>query len=250
MSLLRLRGLLLTGVALAALRVWAGTNTSQYSGPDWALLDPKAVLEAAGQITLAQYPDCDEATVEKKMVRVYRADGTGECQDESFVKVLTEKGKRNNRTLSLSFMLPYFTVEVVKVEVMRPGGEVVPVDVAANSKESIDDSQMAANIYDPNMKVLRLNIPKVEIGDVVHSIARQTIRRSIIPGEFAEESVFEGPGFIRHLLYEVHAPADRPLKRVALRDEVPGTVKHSEESGPGNTLIHRSAGWQRAAHVR
>ena len=184
------------------------------------------------------------------MVRVYRADGTGECQDETFVKVLTEKGKRNNRTLSLGFMLPYSTVEVVKLEVMQPGGEVVPVDVAANSKETIDDSQMPMNIYDPNMRVLRVNIPKVEIGDVVHSITRQTIERSIIPGEFAEENVFEGRGYIRHMSYEVHAPADRPLKRIALRDEVPGTVRYSEPAGRGQHARPPLGGQQCAAHVR
>ena len=61
----------------------------------------KRVLDAAKAITIANYPDCDEATVEKKMVRVYRPDGTGECQDETYVKALTEKGKRGNRSLSL-----------------------------------------------------------------------------------------------------------------------------------------------------
>src|SRR4051812_19949749 len=122
----------------------ADTN---YDGPRWSFLDVPKVLQAAAEITPAKYPDCDEATVEKKMVRVYRADGTGECQDESFVKVLTEKGKRNNRTFTLWFMLPYSTEEVVKIEVIKPGGAAVQVDLAANSKESIDDSQMAMNIY-------------------------------------------------------------------------------------------------------
>jgi len=60
----------------------------------------------------AKYADCDEATVEQKSVRVYQADGTGECQDETFVKVLTEKGRRDNRTLTINFMLPYMAVEV------------------------------------------------------------------------------------------------------------------------------------------
>jgi hypothetical protein len=41
----------------------------------------------------------------------------------------------------------------------------------------IDDSQMGMNIYDPNNKILKVNIPKVEIGDVVHSIERTTIHR-------------------------------------------------------------------------
>jgi transglutaminase-like putative cysteine protease len=217
----------------------ARSDTNRYAGSTWAFEDSTKVLAAAADISTAKYPDCDQATVEQKMVRVYRSDGTGECQDETFVKVLTEKGKRANRTLSLSFMLPYSTEEVVKLEVMKPDGEVVPVDVAANSKETIDDSQMSMNIYDPNMRVLRVNLPKVEIGDVVHSITRQTIERPYIPGQYAEENVFEGSGYIRHLSYEVHAPSDRPLQRIALRDEIPGTLRHSAQTNADSTIEYR-----------
>src|SRR5689334_22824185 len=88
-----------------ALVTFAAVNlrAAGYEGERWALVDAKVALEAAKAISLTNYPDCDEATVEKKMVRVYRADGTGECQDEAFVKVLTEKGKRGNRSLSLYY---------------------------------------------------------------------------------------------------------------------------------------------------
>ena len=134
-------------------------------------------MAAAAEITLAKYPDCDDATVEEKIVETYQPDGTGGNQDEAFVKVLTEKGKRDRRTLSLGFLLPYFKVKVVKLEVIKPTGEAVPVDVAANSTVTIDDSQMAENIYDPNSKVLQVNIPDLEIGDVVHWITRTTTLR-------------------------------------------------------------------------
>ncbi len=216
----------------------ASAQTNGYSGPVWSLADASKVLTAASDITLAKYPDCDDATVEKKMMRVYRADGAGECQDETYTKVLTEKGRRGNRTLSQSFMLPYSTVEVVSLEIIKPGGKIVPVDVAANSKESIDESQMQMNIYDPNERILQVNIPGVEIGDLIHSVTRQTIARSYIPGQYAEETVFEQPGYILHSSYEVHAPADRPLLRVALRDEVPGTVAYSKQTGPDGGVIH------------
>src|SRR6185369_4069034 len=207
--------------AFAALAEEAG----KYEGSYWALLDRKQILEAGEGITQEKYPDSDDATVDRKMLRIYRVDGTAETQDETVTKVMTEKGKRNNRTLSLSFMLPYFTVEVTRLEVIRPSGEVIPVDVAANSKETIDDSQMAMNIYDPNNKVLRVSIPKLEIGDMIHSVTRLTIQRAIIPGEFAEVNVFEGPGYIRHISYDVRAPADKPLKRIVLRDAIKDTVK-------------------------
>ncbi len=224
---------------VAALAVLpARADSGRYAGATWAPIDAKKTLEAAAEITLAKYPDCDEATVEQKVVEAYRADGTAESQEETYVKVLTEKGKRNHRTLSMSFMLPYSTVEVAKIEVIKPNGEAAVVDVAANSKETIDSSQMQMNIYDPNEKVLQVNIPAVEIGDVIHWVTRVTTLRPIIPGEFADENVFEGAGFLRHVEYEVHAPLDKPLKKIVVRDEIPGTVKYTTHAGEDHTLVH------------
>jgi hypothetical protein len=108
---LRLTALFLGIVSLGTAR----GDIDRYAGSDWAPLDAKATFAAAAEITLANYPNCDEATVDEKMVQVYRADGTGENQDEAFVKVLTEKGKRNHGTLALSFMLPYGNVQVTKI---------------------------------------------------------------------------------------------------------------------------------------
>ena len=229
--------LIIVAVALAVLPVHGG-GTNDYTSPVWALADSQKILQAAADITLAKYPDCDDATVEQKSVRVFRADGTGESQDETFTKVLTEKGRRESRTLSLAFTLPYTTVDVVKLEVLKPDGTAQPVDVAANSKESINDSQMAANIYDPNDRVLRVNLPKVDIGDVVHSVIRQTTERAYIPGAFTDENIFEGGGFIRHIGYEVHAPADRPLKRLRLRDAIPGTVTSTTQTNLDGSITY------------
>ena len=222
------RFLLVAAFVLAALPTRADTNA--YAGSRWALVDAGKVLTAAAAITPTALPDCDTATVEQHSVRAFRADGTGEAQDETFVKVLTEKGRRANRTLALSFMLPYSKAEVARLEVVKPGGAVEPVDVAANSKETIDASQMSMNISDPNSKILQVNIPKLEIGDVVHSVTRMTTERPYIPGQFAEENVLEGNGFIRHLAYEVFAPTNRPLLRIALRDEIPGTITTSTQT--------------------
>jgi len=104
----------------AAVVVLSGTAfgaTNLYTGDTWTFLDGKKVMAAASEITLAKYPDCEGSHGgEKTGASLSRDDGTGECQDEGFVKVLTEKGKRGNRTLSLSFMLPYSTEEVIKLE--------------------------------------------------------------------------------------------------------------------------------------
>jgi transglutaminase-like putative cysteine protease len=213
-------------------------ETNRYAGSDWSLLDTAKVRREAADLTAEKFPNCDSATVDGKSVRRYRVDGTGESQDETFVKVLTEKGRRDNRALSFSFMLPYTTVSVPALELIKPDGRVVPVDVAANSKESIDDSQMSENIYDPNSMVLRVNIPKLEIGDIVHLVARQTTERPLIPGEFDDENVFEGTSEIRHLTYEVHAPPGLPLQRIALRDAIPGTVTDSVQTNRDGSRVY------------
>src|SRR5215469_4327220 len=210
---------------LAALSAMA--EDTQFTAAEWNPVDLKKVMGAAAEITPAKYPNCDSAVVDQNSVRDYHADGTGLCQDETFTKVLTEKGRRDNRELSFFFMLPYFNVAVPKVEVIKPDGTIVPVDIAANSKESIDDSQMSENIYDPNNRIVSVNIPQLDIGDTIHVVSRQIIHRSIMPNEYDEENVFEGSSYIRHLSYVVHAPASLPLVSSALRDKIPGTITSS-----------------------
>lgn len=228
---------LLLTLALAAVRCFAG-EPAPYTGPLWAYLDSASVLRAAAGITLARYADCDAVTVDEKVVESYRPDGTADCQDESYTKVLTEKGRQENDVLSLYYLLPYFTVRVVRIEIVKPGGATVPVNVEANESESIDDSQMQENIYDPDSRILRVNIPGLEIGDVVHAIVRTTTGRPIMPGQFADLLLLEGPEYLRHTTCEIVAPASRPLLHALLRDPVAGSVSETTRPGPDGTTVY------------
>jgi hypothetical protein len=74
-------------------------SAQRFSGEAWALLNEPSTMVAATAITPTAYPNCDEATVDERIEYAYEVDGTGESQDESFTKVLTEKGKRDARTM-------------------------------------------------------------------------------------------------------------------------------------------------------
>jgi hypothetical protein len=52
------------------------------------------VIGAAKEITTAKYPDSDQATVDQKMVRVYRPDGSGEELPWVYVPVTTTNPER------------------------------------------------------------------------------------------------------------------------------------------------------------
>ncbi len=189
------------------------------------------------------------------MMRVYRADGTGECQDEAYTKVsLDRKGRRSNRTLSPQFHASLQTPSrFQRWNWIKSDGHVVPVDIAANSKESIDESQMQMNIYDPNAKILQVNIPGLEIGDVIHSVTRLNIERAIVLGQYAEESVLEAPSLILHESYEVHAFCKRTVRLSRSRSArcgVAGTVKYSKETRPDGGSGASLGNYQCATHVR
>lgn len=195
-----------------------------YLGDPWSLLDPKQVIDAAKEISPGRFPDCDTATVDWKVVQVYQADGTARTQEEWFLKVLTERGRAANQAASLGYQIPYSSVAFARLEVIKPGGRVVPVDVAGQSRDSVYAGQMAQNTYDPNDRVLSVGIPGVEVGDLIHAVTRRTVERPIVPGEFDSGVQWEGDGYLRHASYEIQGPVALPLRHVLLRDPVPGTV--------------------------
>ncbi len=195
-------------------------------------------VKAAAEITSQAYPNADLVQVDDFTVSEYQADGTGVTWSDNYTKVLTEKGRRDEQGLSFGFLLPYFKIEVKTLELIKPDGSVVPVDVAKQSKVMIDRSQMSANIYDPNNKILQVGVPGVEIGDIVHVITRQQTMRRWMPDTWDDYQVFESTSPVKHAVYEVRAPKDRPLYHTTLKDPVEGTIKYEKQEREGRT-IHR-----------
>ena len=74
----------------------------------------------------------------------------------------------------------------------------------------------------------------------LHSVTRRRpLARSYIPGQYAGRiSLGRTPAIFCTPVSEVHAPADRPLLRVALRNEVPGTVTYTTNSDSSGGIVH------------
>ncbi len=202
------------------------------------LLDRQQVVKAAAEITSQAYPNADLVQVDDFTVSEYQSDGTGVTWSDNYTKVLTEKGRREEQELSFSFMLPYNKVNVSVLELIRADGSIVPVDIAKQSKVMIDRRQMSSNIYDPNTKTLQVGVPGVEIGDIVHLITWQQTMRRQMPDTWDDYQVFESTSPIKHAVYEVRAPKERPLYHTALKDPVEGTVQYEKQEREGQT-IHR-----------
>ncbi len=192
------------------------------------LIDRAKVMAVAAETTLERFPDADNVLLDDHTVERYNPDGTGSSYNEWYEKILTEKGRRESRTASLWMNVSYGTAAVVFAELIKPDGSVVPIDIDANSRVMIEPSQMGSNIYDPNNKILTVAFPGMEVGDVLHIAVERVTTKSRVPNQFNNYMVFEMTSPIISMTQEIVAPAELPLAKIRVRDEIGDGVKYEK----------------------
>ena len=192
---------------------------------DKPLLDRDAVIAAAKDVTVESYPNADDVVLDDYTAVRYNADGTSVELSDSYQKILTEKGRRSSQTIRVRFTIPYDKVALLALEVIKPDGRIVPVDIETQSRVMIDAGQMNQNIYNPNDKVLQVGVPGLEVGDILRTFSRSEQVKTIVPNTWSDLQLFEYTSPIRHAVYEVLAPHDLPLRSIVLKDPIPGTVQ-------------------------
>ena len=197
-------------------------------------LKPENIKTAASSIDIKKYPNADDVVIDDFTQVTYQPTGRSETWSDVAIKVLTERGKRSNSSISLHFDVAYGKANFVLVEVIKPDGTIQQINIAKQSKEMVDPSQMGSNIYDPNSKLLLLSVPGLEVGDVLRYVAHRVATTVVVPGTWSDYQVFEGPSPICHSTYQVIAPSTLPLKKIVLKAAVKNTVhfkKMGDEKG-------------------
>ncbi|MFC1587836.1 DUF3857 domain-containing protein [Planctomycetota bacterium] len=197
------------------------------------LIDRGKAIEAAQSVTRRVYPNSDDVLVDYHIRIQYQCDGTSVTWSDAYYKVLTEKGKKEDQDISFHFLLGYSKVDVKQLEIIKADGSIVPVDIAKQSGVMVSRGQMAMNIYNPNRKILKIGIPGLEIGDMVHYIARRETMKARVDNTWSDFTGLESTSAYMHLRYEVVAPEELPLQRIALKDEVENTVTFIREERDG-----------------
>jgi len=209
--------------------------TSPACGQEYpeGILDRDAVIAAAQDVTPETFPNADAVLVDDHIIVQYNADGSASRWDDTVMKVLTEKGKREQQSQSFHYSEPYSKVEVTLVEVIKPDGTVIPVDVAEQGREMVDPSQMYSNIYDPRQKVYQVGIPDLEIGDMVRYVFVKRTVKALMPGQWCDYEMLEYTSPIKRFVYEVYAPKDHPLERITLDNDVDDSVTYTADEVDG-----------------
>lgn len=200
-------------------------DTTTRSEFDSGILDRGAVIQSAKNVTPKEYPNSDDVLVNDYIFNRYNNDGTSVTWDDTFIKVLTEKGRRDHQSLSFYYTLPYSTVVLKVVEIIKPDGQVIPVDIKNNCKVMVNNSQMGANIYNPNSKVMMINVPGLQIGDMIRYVSFRNVVKTRVPNTWSDYFLLEYTSPIKNMTIEIVGPKSLPLRSIAIKDEIKGTVK-------------------------
>ena len=168
-------------------------------------------------LTTDLYPDADCVLVDRHERVRYNPDGTFETTDESWTKLLTEKGRRDESTVSLDYSRRYGEAKIVFVKVIDTNGVERTVDVSATTKDTTDNSSMVSNITDPLDRRIVCTVPGLKVGETVHVKTWRRDSHARCEGHWADYAVLEWTLPIVRASYEVVAPPTLPLAKIALR---------------------------------
>jgi len=195
------------------------------------------VLRADDGITTERFPDADTVLVDSREDVSFACDGTYTSIVTRTVKILTERGRREESVFSTGYSRRYGTAEILSAEARGEDGSVRKIDFAATLKDSTDNSSMASNIYDPLDRTLSCQLPGLKVGDTLVISTRRIAFKPRMENVFADISVFEWDVPVLKSTYSVRAPAGRPLKSIAVRRDA-GNVSYSSRTLDDGSVLH------------
>ena len=190
----------------------------------------------AESVTCEAYPDADSVVVDESERVSYNPDGTYETHTESWTKILTEKGRREESSVSLHYSKRYGEAEISYIGAISPNGKEREIDVSATTKESTDNGSMSANIYDPLDRKIVCTIPGLKIGDTVHVKTRRKALKARCENKWADLSVMEWSHPIVKSTFEVTAPAALPLRKIVIRHPLGNVVTNFVRRTDGSAV--------------
>ena len=201
-----------------------------------AALSPLATCPA-DEITAERFPDADTVLVEAREDVAYCEDGTYTNTTRKTVKILTERGRRGEGTLSIRYSQRYGTAEILSVSVAGADGSSREIDFASTLKDATSNSSMSSNIYDPMDRVMTCQVPGLKVGDTLTYATRRVATKPRIENVFADTAVFEWSMPVVKSVYSVKAPRARPLKAIALRHPL-GNVAYEKRTLEDGSTLH------------
>ncbi len=177
------------------------------------------------QVTRKTYPNA-HAVLAKEIESIhFKNDGTYVDEDEVFITILDEDGKRSEKIQSFYIDRYYAKLDVRVMEVIKKDGRPVPVNLKVNSREDTPLSDTEANIYDPKRKILKVFLPDLEIGDTIHYRIHREYFKAVIPNHLYGMVLGQYTFPVRFYQFTLKGPSKVKLYTL-IKDKVKGCVTY------------------------
>ncbi len=190
----------------------------------------------AAEVTKERFPDADAVVLDECEKVSYRPDGSYDMTEECVTKILTEAGRREESSLSLDYSKRYGEAQILYVGTVAADGSERQIDISKTMKEATDNSSMSSNIYDPLDRKITAMIPGLKIGDVLKVKTRRKMLKPRCQGKYADISVMEWSHPILRSTFEVTAPKELPLKKIAIRHPLGNIVTNLTKKADGSLV--------------
>ena len=184
------------------------------------------------QINRATYPYAHAVLAQEIEHLEYHADGSRESQDDVYITILDEEGKRNHKTLSFHVNKAYGGLEIEICEIISAGKRHC-VDIAAHSHEEAAAGNSRSNIYNPLQKVVKVFLPGLEVGDTIHYRLNRRQFKPIITNQIYGSVLGQYDIPIHSYVFTVTTPAKTQLKWL-IKAEVKDCVVFRESHLPAS----------------
>lgn len=183
------------------------------------------------QINRLTYPYAHAVLAQEIEHLEYHADGFKISQDDVYLTILDEEGKRNHEVLSFHVNKAYGGLEIELCEIIR-AGKSRRVDIAAHTHEEAASGNSRMNIYNPLQKIVKVFLPGLEVGDTIHYRLNKRQFKPIIADQIFGSILGQYDIPIHSYIFTVTTPAQTPLKWL-IKDEVENCVTFRKRRLPG-----------------
>ena len=200
---------------------------------------PEKLQKLLESATVEKYPNADTVTVYDGEHVVYQSDGLDDDTNEFCIKALTEAGRKSLRDMRFGFNNAYSVRSVEQAAVVKPDGRRITVDLKKHSSVAISSHSMGSNIFTPTSKVVSLEFPELEVGDAVMVTLRNKSFKTPFPGIFSDNFLLQSDAPVLLAEVTVDAPEALPLRSIAVKDPVEGTVDRRPDERKAGRIIYR-----------
>ena len=188
------------------------------------------------EVTIEKFPDADAVIVDALEETEYFPDGTSTTVDEQWVKILTEKGRRDNEEIALHYSKRYGKASLKGVWITGADGVEREIDVSATTSEQTSNSSMKSNIYDPLERRIVATVPGLKIGDVMHIKVENGTFAARCQNQFADTTMLEWDVPILRTEVRLKSPKELPIKRIAISHPLGNVTSNEVVNADGSML--------------